>query len=193
VAWQAHGDAIVALRRAAGAPITRDDDDVHGTHFVATDGTGPLAAVRITFASRSALDFEPLLAAPIPMPARGEFVAASRFAVARHAGRAVVGLLRALIRASWLHAWPLGARVALLAAPDRLVPVYRRVIGAVPLGPACTHPRTGRHVRLMVALPAPQRGGVIDDIVDRLPGPRVSTLALAYLDALDGQHAAATP
>ena len=193
VAWQAHGDAIVALRRAAGAPITLDDDDAHGTHFVALDGAGMLAAVRITLAGASTLDFEPLLALPIPAHARSEFVAAGRFAVAPRGGRAVVGLLRALIRAAWLHAWSLGARVALLTAPDRLVPVYRRVIGAVPFGPACEHPRTGRRVRLMVALPAPHRGGVIDDIVGGLPGPRVSTTVLDYLDALEGLHAAATP
>jgi hypothetical protein len=56
VAWQAQGDAIVALRRAAGAPITTDDDDAHGTHFVALDAGARFATMQYLRMAEWALD-----------------------------------------------------------------------------------------------------------------------------------------
>lgn len=189
VPWTTHGAAITELRRAAHAAISEDADDALATHFVAADAAGIVAAVRVTFAERIAIDFEPILPLPLPPQARGEFVSAGRFAVAAHARQRLVALLRALIRTSWLHAWPLGARIALVTAPPRLVPVYQRVIGTVPLGPPDIHPCTHRRVQLMAYRPRAGGRGVIDDLVHQLPGAPISAAALAYLSTLEAMHA----
>ncbi len=192
-AWADRRDAIVALRAAVAPELGLEDAwDPAATHLLVYRDDHLAGAVRMNFATASGFDFEPILPLPIPEACRHELLAVSRLVVSHSEGPAAPMTVRRLIREACLCSWSFGCRASVVAAPDRLAPLYRRIIGLEPISALLTHPRTGRPVRLMRYVPAPGGRGVIDDVVGDLPGVRVSAELMNWLAHLEAMSAKET-
>jgi hypothetical protein len=191
--WVEDAPAIISLRGDVAAEFgIADGDDETALHVLACQGGMLAGAVRIIFSDVSLLDFEPILAVPVPHSLRPELVSLSRFVVTPKLAIFVPRILKGLIREAWLHSWTRGYRAALISAPEALVPLYQRTVSSPPISSLRRHPRTGRSVQLMKHVPDPREGGVADDIVAGIPGQQISAEFLAWLSRLESADAGRT-